>query len=157
MATGQQALPMDDLAPCGGGCGALTRRGYRGLGIRCPDCRKDAARQRQRTYRQRRKARGGTRPFLKEQHSMTEADLQAMRDAQDNRCAGCGESPPFAGGKDLHIDHDHRCCPNGGRSCAACRRGLLCPNCNMGLGLLGDDPARLEALAAYVRQWEGGG
>lgn len=49
-----------------------------------------------------------------------------------------------------------RGCPTGhddGRyadgRCRTCKR-LLCHNCNVSLGLLRDDPARLRLLALYV-------
>jgi hypothetical protein len=32
-------------------------------------------------------------------------------------------------------------------------RGALCNACNVALGLLKDDIARIEALAAYRRKW----
>ena len=49
------------------------------------------------------------------------------------------------------IDHDHNCCP-GRRSCGECIRGVLCTNCNTAEGLLGSDPDRALALAAYLLQ-----
>lgn len=34
---------------------------------------------------------------------------------------------------DYAIDHDHECCP-GPHSCGECIRGILCKNCNIGIG-----------------------
>jgi len=51
----------------------------------------------------------------------------------------------------LDIDHDHQCCP-GQRSCGKCVRGFLCRPCNVGLGMFGDDPARLRAAAEYIEK-----
>lgn len=51
----------------------------------------------------------------------------------------------------LVVDHDHGCCP-GEKSCGACVRGLLCGGCNSAAGMLGEDPARAAALAAYLRR-----
>lgn len=115
----------------------------------CGSCRPLDRRDAQIRYRERQKAREAPRPFLREQHGMTEDDYQAMLLAQGGACAGCGRTAPVAG-KDLHIDHDHGCCPKGGRSCESCRRGLLCAECNMALGLLHDDQDTLRALLAYL-------
>lgn len=59
-------------------------------------------------------------------------------------CEICG-----ATGVDLHVDHDHTCCP-GGYTCGECVRGFLCGPCNRGIGVFGDDTDVLVAAAAYV-------
>jgi hypothetical protein len=59
-----------------------------------------------------------------------------MMTDQGGRCGICGRDDT-----DLVIDHDHQT----GRV-----RGLLCNNCNSGLGFLGDDPAHFIAAAAWV-------
>lgn len=66
---------------------------------------------------------------------------------QNGVCAICRRPP--ADGRSLHVDHDHACCP-GRKSCGACVMGLLCHSCNVSLGLMGDDPERITALAEYA-------
>lgn len=78
---------------------------------------------------------------------LTTEEWDGMMAAQNGRCAICRLE--FTERRPAKIDHDHDCCP-GRRSCAACRRGLLCNPCNHGTGLLGDDPARLRAAADYL-------
>ena len=58
---------------------------------------------------------------------------------------GCGST------ENLHVDHDHSCCP-GEYSCGACVRSLLCPPHNQGLGNFKDDPEALRAAADYVER-----
>lgn len=100
---------------------------------------------------QQRKARGGVQPSeyfrdrrrLKE-YGVTPEDVAAMRDAQGGMCAGCGRE--FNGGRGHEaecVDHDHTT----GRV-----RGLLCGACNLALGYVKDDPARLRALADYLEK-----
>lgn len=60
---------------------------------------------------------------------------------QGERCAICGTDEPGAGNRRLAIDHDHE---------TGEVRGLLCSNCNMGMGQLGDSIDRLVAAAAYL-------
>ena len=62
-----------------------------------------------------------------------------MLDAQDYLCAICKGGPDGRGR--LHVDHDHE----SGRV-----RGLLCSNCNLGLGKFKDDPALVREAARYL-------
>jgi hypothetical protein len=65
-----------------------------------------------------------------------------------NCCAICGETEKPGGkfGVHYHIDHDHET----GRV-----RGLLCAPCNVALGMMENDPARLRAAADYIESHEG--
>jgi hypothetical protein len=69
-------------------------------------------------------------------------------------CAGCGEPMEFVGSV---IDHDHSCCPETGKSCGECIRGLLHPQCNVAIGMAQESPARLRALADYLEKWQSNG
>jgi len=74
---------------------------------------------------------------------VTQHMYDQMYEAQQGCCALCGEpEEKFAW---LCIDHDHE---NGKI------RGLLCPNCNRGLGLLQDNPQLLQKAAAYVSAYK---
>lgn len=79
-------------------------------------------------------------------YNMTPEKLQEMMAAQGNKCLICprtfAEFVP-------HIDHDHTCCPGGG-SCGKCIRGLLCVDCNRGLGSFRDSADLLRAAADYL-------
>ena len=57
-------------------------------------------------------------------------------------CQICRRSEPT--GHNWVIDHDHQYEPN------APVRGILCSNCNSGLGFFGDEPARLRAAVKYL-------
>ena len=74
------------------------------------------------------------------QHGLTTADYDRMLEAQSDRCAICRSKTPLGRGR-WHIDHDH---------VTGQVRGLLCNNCNMGIGYFGDDPEVLTAAAHYV-------
>ena len=68
-------------------------------------------------------------------------EFDALLAKQGGGCAACGTSNWNSRGP--VVDHDH----STGRV-----RGILCHNCNCGSGMLGDDPARVEKLLAYLRQ-----
>lgn len=78
-------------------------------------------------------------------YGLTPEQYDTLLAAQDGRCAICG-SPDWPGGRKTgspHVDHGH------GTNVV---RGLLCGNCNTGLGYFGDDPARLRAAADYLER-----
>lgn len=76
------------------------------------------------------------------QYGLTEEQYDAMVVAQEGRCAICRCAEPGGnGGKHWHIDHDHAT----GRV-----RGVLCSECNTGLGKFKDDPNLLEAAVRYL-------
>lgn len=70
--------------------------------------------------------------------------------AQGGKCAICGEQDPSRDKTDgWAVDHDHTCCEVG-RSCGKCIRGILCHNCNIGIGNLGDSAERVLAAGQYL-------
>ena len=69
----------------------------------------------------------------------TQEMYNAMYEAQKGCCALCnGPEEKFTW---LCIDHDHE---------TGKIRGLLCPNCNRGLGLLKDSASLLQKAAEYI-------
>lgn len=69
-------------------------------------------------------------------------DYERMLKAQNGCCALCGRhESEFK--QDLHMDHDHK---------TKRVRGLLCANCNRGLGCFQDDPEVLRKATEYVRR-----
>jgi len=81
-------------------------------------------------------------------YGLTFEQYDAMLIAQSNQCAVC--ETPFS---DVpHIDHDHACCPAGGKACGRCVRGLTCGDCNKGLGLFKDNLYRLTKAVAYLEK-----
>lgn len=87
----------------------------------------------------------GRRNKLLSRFGITQAEYDGMLAAQGGRCAACGNVETAMGNhgdvKALAVDHDHQ---------TGAVRGLLCQGCNITLGVLGDDPDRLVALAAYA-------
>jgi hypothetical protein len=76
--------------------------------------------------------------MLKKQYGLTLEQFDEMLEAQDGACALCGREQV---GMRLHVDHCHA---------SGVVRGLLCSNCNTGLGMFGDDPDRLIAAIQYI-------
>lgn len=82
---------------------------------------------------------------LKRKYDMTTYDLAAMAEAQDHKCAICGEKEKETRNgltKHLAVDHDHA---------TGKVRALLCTSCNKGLGHFKDDVDRMLKAIAYLR------
>jgi Recombination endonuclease VII len=67
-------------------------------------------------------------------------------DEQNGLCYLCGDPLNTGSYRDIHVDHDHTCCPKG-RTCEYCRRGLACSRCNTLIGAAEDNPDLLRRIA----------
>lgn len=75
------------------------------------------------------------------EYGLTVEQYDAMLLSQGAVCAICGSAEAGGFGGRLPVDHDHT---------TGEVRGLLCHDCNAGLGRFADDPDRLLAAAAYL-------
>ena len=75
-------------------------------------------------------------------YGITPDDYQNIFSTQGACCAICKTDKPANGQGNFHVDHDHQT----GRV-----RGILCSECNIGLGKFNDDPRLLTAAAAYLQ------
>lgn len=66
-------------------------------------------------------------------------DIIGFKERADMICAACGTEQVAT--KSIHCDHDHK---------TGKFRGWICGPCNRALGLLKDDPKRIEGLLAYL-------
>lgn len=78
---------------------------------------------------------------LKVHYDMTEQDYEDMLLGQDGACKICGTTKPTGRWKVFAVDHCHA---------TGKVRGLLCNECNRGIGLLGDNPDLLLKAALYL-------
>jgi hypothetical protein len=99
----------------------------------CPDCRKEARSTEQLRAKERRRTLRA--------YGLTQEDWDRLITLQRDRCAICKTTKPGGRGESWHIDHDRVT----GRV-----RGLLCQNCNVGIGNLQHAPEIMMAAARYV-------
>jgi hypothetical protein len=81
------------------------------------------------------KAVSDRKSHLKRKYGLTLEEFDALLAAQGGRCAICGKPDPD------NVDHDHVT----GRV-----RGILCWNCNVGVGQFEDDIERFIAATTYL-------
>lgn len=74
---------------------------------------------------------------IKEEHGMDRADYEYLLRLQRGRCAICRRTPREV--KMVHLAVDH--CHATNRT-----RGLLCSGCNLTLGVIREDPKRVNSL-----------
>lgn len=77
-----------------------------------------------------------------EKYGLTQASFAQLLEEQGGCCACCGATQANKKWSRLCIDHDH---------VTGKVRGLLCGNCNAGIGLFSNDPDALERAADYLR------
>ena len=82
---------------------------------------------------------------VKKVYGITPAQYEQTLSDQGGVCAVCGRVPNGSSRmeKTLLIDHDHE---------TGKIRGLLCNNCNSGMGIMGDTEEHLLAALAYLRK-----
>lgn len=91
-----------------------------------------------------------TVPTRLRMYGLDEDRYRALLVAQGHACAICERA--FSNEVRPCIDHDHACCPDT-LSCGQCVRGILCGNCNKGIGMLRED-ARVFANAMKYLKFE---
>lgn len=119
----RQIAPPRPCRGCGGPAAHKT-----GIPV-CQDCRID---DRSRPYKR--------AVQLKARYGLTQADYDGLVARQGDQCAICRTVTPGGRGG-WRVDHDH---------VTGQVRGLLCDDCNLGIGKLQDDPEILVAAARYV-------
>lgn len=91
----------------------------------------------------------GKNSYYKRNYNITEAQYEAKKKLQKNRCMICG-TEGFCIGKNGHteklaVDHDHE---------TGLVRDLLCHNCNRALGLLQDSIVLVDSALEYLKYWK---
>lgn len=82
------------------------------------------------------------RHALSSNYGITPDQWEQMFDAQGRVCAICQSDEPI-GRKYWATDHDHE---------TGSVRGILCSNCNLGIGYFADNHDKLIAAAMYLLQ-----
>jgi hypothetical protein len=89
----------------------------------------------------------GRKHHLKRRYNITPQEYETKLASQDYKCAICGKdaSDNKRGGKldPLHIDHCHK---------TKQIRGLLCHQCNSGLGQFKDNISHIQKAIDYLRK-----
>ncbi len=81
---------------------------------------------------------------LKNKFGITPEQYDTMLAAQGGHCAICPATKPGGRAKFFHVDHDHA---------TKKVRGLLCHNCNTGLGMFRDNVNFLRVAVDYLERY----
>ena len=76
------------------------------------------------------------RAYKYRDHKVSFKDRENLIAVQDGKCAICSDNT-----KTLQVDHDHE---------TGAYRGMLCPQCNMGLGHWKDNPLTIMKAIQYL-------
>ena len=77
-------------------------------------------------------------------HGITRNEVEQLLSGQSNKCAICAKTIFMGGKAGAHFDHDHL---------TNKYRGILCNNCNIGLGQFKDDITILFNAINYLRSF----
>jgi hypothetical protein len=83
---------------------------------------------------------------LKAKFGLDQSQFDSMLSSQNHRCAICMSTEPKGRGT-FHVDHCHK---------TGEIRGLLCHDCNTGIGKLGDNVEGLRQALTYLERFEDG-
>ena len=108
-------------------------------------CKLCAAAQSQKYYRSNTPEYDATKRRQKvvEAYGITLDDYDTMYQEQQGRCKICKIEEKYVAKQRFHIDHDHE---------TGSVRGLLCAQCNKGLGMFKDNSEFLRAAANYLEE-----
>lgn len=81
--------------------------------------------------------------FIKKTYDITWDDYEELLESQNYKCAICESTVSSKRTSRLFVDHDHN-------SETLTVRGLLCSNCNHGLGQFKDSPKLLQKAIGYL-------
>ncbi len=81
--------------------------------------------------------------YYSRMYGLSIPDLDSLLVRQGGECAICRTGSPGGVWGSFHVDHNHT---------TGEVRGLLCCNCNRGLGLFQDNPHHLQSAIAYLTQ-----
>lgn len=119
-----QVLPLEEFP--------RSKSGRGGRGSYCKPCHNARGRE------VRLRLHGGSREYhLRRRYKIGQAEFDAMLAAQGGKCAICEAPNPE------HVDHDHL---------SKEVRGILCFNCNTGLGHFKDNIANMHKSITYLRE-----
>jgi hypothetical protein len=74
-------------------------------------------------------------------YGLTKDQYLSLHESQEGKCAICKTEPTTQRG--LHVDHEHS---------TGSVRGLLCHNCNVGIGNFLEKVELLEEAIAYLKK-----
>jgi hypothetical protein len=110
----------------------LNRSGKKGYGSYCLPCHTKRGRE------NRAKNHGSTREYhLKRRYGISQVDFDMILALQGGGCGICGAPEPE------HVDHDHL---------TGNVRGILCFNCNGGLGQFKDNVTTMQKAITYLKE-----
>ena len=105
----------------------------------CKQCRAEQARSPEGNRKRRSQA-------LMRDYGITYSEYLVMREKQDNKCSIC--EVWYSPNRHFDVDHDH----TKSKGDVGYVRGLLCNNCNRGIGHLKDDVSYLERAIMYLTE-----